>query len=67
MEANHLNWLHYIRDAICNKVDFEDKIVPSDDALRFHWLRCHWVRNVWLQADKQQSQVPSVEDTMVGK
>ena len=35
-----------------DRVQFENEMVPSTDALHRHWKRSCWVLDVWSQADK---------------
>lgn len=48
----HHQWLNIIRDNSWEKVTSEEEVMPSNDALEFHWQRCCWVSNLWGQAGK---------------
>ena len=48
----HTEWLHNIRQTMWDRVQFENEMVPSTDALHQHWKRSCWVLDLWSQADK---------------
>ena len=48
----HHNWLEDIRQNIWDRVQFENEIIPSTDALYRHWKRTCWVIDMWQQANK---------------
>ena len=50
----HFNWLADIRDNIWNRIRFENQMIPSTDALYFHWQRACLVMNMWGQSDKNR-------------
>ena len=49
-DQQHRKWIDNIRDAIWGRVQFEDELPPSVDALWRHWQRACWVSIVWNQA-----------------
>ena len=58
----HFEWLKSIRTTIWERVKFENEMLPSDDALLYHWKRTCWIANMWKQADYNIINV----DEMVG-
>ena len=48
--ARHVAWIETLNAKIWERVDSEDNLIPSIDALRFHWLRSRWVLLYWKQA-----------------
>lgn len=50
----HKKWLDDIRHNIWDRVQFENDMVPTTDALYRHWKRTCWVLDMWRQADKNQ-------------
>ena len=47
---HHLKWLDMIREVCWERIEFEDQLVPSNEALMFHWLRSCSVVHIWSQA-----------------
>ena len=45
----HVEFLDIIRKASWNGT-YEDELLPSADALKYHWLRACWVSSVWAQS-----------------
>ena len=43
-------FIESIRDSVWSRIQFEDELPPSFDALWRHWLRTCWVSNMWSQA-----------------
>ena len=48
----HIEWLKDIRESIWVRIDFENEMLPSVDALLRHWKRTCWVIDLWKQADR---------------
>ena len=46
----HLLWLQDIRNRIWGKIQYEEDMLPSDEALKRHWKRASWVADMWQQA-----------------
>ena len=46
----HEEWLDTIRDEVWQRIYFENKLIPSLEALRRHYKRAMWVVNYWRQA-----------------
>ena len=46
---------------IWERVDFEDSLIPSIEALRLHWMRSRWVLLYWRQAQHSYIQLPPIE------
>ena len=49
-QKRHDQWLDLIRDQIWTRIQFEEEMIPSSDALLRHWKRSCWVSSVWKQA-----------------
>ena len=49
-QEQHKEWLNHIRQAIWDRISFEDEMIPSLEALQRHWLRSSWVLHMWRQA-----------------
>lgn len=49
-KTSHKIWLEGIRKTIWDRVEFEDELPPSFEALWRHWLRSNWVSHYWSQA-----------------
>jgi hypothetical protein len=62
VKEQHLNWLNDIRQTIWPRTKFEDEMMPSNDALYFHWKRTCWVRDMWKQADANEMEVKALSD-----
>ena len=39
----HFTWIKTLNAKIWERVDFEDTLIPSVEALRLHWMRSRWV------------------------
>ena len=50
----HIKWLENMREIIWARIDFEDEMIPSFEALRRHWLRSIWVIDYWRQATNNE-------------
>ena len=57
----HCEWLNEIRDAQWNKCLSEEKVIPSNDALRYHWLRSCFVFRMWGQTLEQNMVIPDMK------
>ena len=62
LHSTHTKWLNVIRDRIWSRVQYEEDMIPSYDALRRHWMRSSWVASVWYQATTNNIQYPPVEN-----
>ena len=58
----HNQWLDLIRDRVWPRIQFEEDIIPSSDALFRHWRRSCWVSSVWRQAASNHIVYPQLED-----
>ena len=47
-----MQWIDSIRDNIWSRTKFENQMIPSTDALHFHWKRTCWIMHMWNQTDK---------------
>ena len=59
--VHHL-WLDQIRDRIWTRIQFEEDMVPSSDALLRHWKRTCWVSSTWAQATSNNMVHPPMEE-----
>ena len=57
----HRQLLDIIRKATWKGV-YEDQLLPTDEALRFHWLRSCWVSTLWGNSLHEQLTVPNIRD-----
>ena len=46
----HAKFLETIRDGVWDRIQFEDELPPSLDALWRHWQQTCWVSHTWSQA-----------------
>ena len=51
-KLHHENWLDDIRQSIWHRISFENEMVPSNEALFFHWKRSCWIMHMWSQGDR---------------
>ena len=58
--TQHKLFLDKIREATWEKADFEDGVLPSNEALHLHWKRSSWVSDLWAQASKSNVSQPSL-------
>ena len=54
-------WIKMLNAKIWERVDFEDSLIPSIEALRLHWMRSRWVLLYWRQAQHSYIQLPPIE------
>ena len=50
--ASETTWLEEIRQSIWHRISFENEMIPSNEALFFHWKRSCWILQMWRQSDK---------------
>ena len=55
--GQHKKWLRDIKATVWERVEFEDELPPSWEALWRHWLRSCWVSHYWSQAVQNQYSV----------
>lgn len=53
-------WLDKIRNAMWSKSIPEDQVIPSAEALSYHWLRVCFMRIMWFQAENQSFILPDM-------
>lgn len=58
----HNEWLDTIRDSVWQRIYFEDKLIPSLEALRSHYNRAMWVINYWRQAQNNEMDILPPQD-----
>ena len=52
IQQHHQDWLEDIRQNIADRITFDNDMIPSNEALFYHWKRSCWVLHMWRQADK---------------
>ena len=57
----HCKWLSTIRDAVWQRIYFEDELIPTVDALQRHYKRAMWVINYWSQSTNNIMDFPHLE------
>ena len=60
--TRHSEWLSLIRDRIWSRIQYEEDMIPSCDALSRHWKRVCWVSSVWSQATLNVIIYPPLSD-----
>ena len=62
--VQHAEWLDAIRNEVWPRIYFENKLIPSLEALQRHYHRAMWVINYWRQAANNRwiSFLPSTTD-----
>ena len=58
----HEQWLDLIPERIWTRIQFEEEMMPSSDALLRYWKRSCWVMNSWKQATPNNFTNPPLED-----
>ncbi|CAH1232408.1 Hypp454 [Branchiostoma lanceolatum] len=61
-ENVHSQFLNRIREAMFETATYEHELLPSEDALKFHWKRCMWVWKLWTSAGSPNLQIGNVEE-----
>lgn len=59
---HHITWWDFLRERIWSKIQYEEEMIPSVDALKRHWMRSCWVVSVWKQATENHITCPSLEN-----
>ena len=59
---HHITWLEFLRERIWSKIQYEEEMIPSVEALKRHWMRSCWVVSVWKQATENHITYPSLEN-----
>ena len=57
----HCKWLSTIRDAVWQRIYFEDDLIPTIDALQRHYKRALWVINYWRQSISNVMDLPPLQ------
>ena len=50
--AHHQQWINDVRQNIADRSTFDNSMMPSTEALCFHWKRASWVLHMWAQSDR---------------
>ena len=58
----HCKWLSIIRDAVWQRIYFEDDLIPTIDALQRHYKRALWVINYWRQSTNNVMDLPPLQN-----
>ena len=53
-QQQHKTWLEDIRQTVADRSTFDTEMIPSIEALYYHWKRSCWVIHMWRQGDKNQ-------------
>ena len=53
----HKQWLDHLRQTIWDRISFEDEMISSLEALRYHWLRSCWILHLWQLAQCNHMQL----------
>lgn len=59
ISQKHVKFLDVIRKASWNGT-YEDELLPSADALKYHWYRACWVSSVWGQSSTKVFTYPDI-------
>ena len=54
-------WLEDIRQTIAFRTTYDNEMIPSTEALYFHWKRTCWILNMWGQADKNNMHLEPID------
>ena len=54
----HFTWIKTLNAKIWERVDLEDSLIPSIEALWLHWMRSRWVLLYWRQTQCTHIQLP---------
>ena len=63
----HCKWLSTIRDAVWQRIYFEDELIPTTDALQCHYKRAVWVINYWRQSTNNIMDLPNYGYIKIGE
>ena len=58
---HHSAWLSFLRERVWSRIKYEEEMIPSDNALLWHWQRSCWVVAVWKQATQNQITYPPLQ------
>ena len=51
-QQQHKTWLEDILQTVADRSTFDTEMIPSIEALYYHWKRSCWVIHMWRQGDK---------------
>ena len=60
----HKKFTGVIRETVWSRIQFEDELPLSFDALWRHWLRACWVSNMWSQATQNHLTLQDLTHTV---
>ena len=61
INIQHSAWLDLIRDKIWSRIQYEEDMIPSCDALLRHWKRACWVSSVWSHSSSNHITYPPLQ------
>lgn len=50
--TQHREWIDEIRQTISDRTTYDTGMIPSTEALFYHWKRTCWILHMWGQADE---------------
>ena len=56
----HKRWLACIRKSIWDRIDSDDELLPTVEALQLHWKHSCWVSTLWSKANSNKLALPDI-------
>ena len=60
--THHHQWIDELRQNIADRCTYDKNMIPSTEALYFHWQRSCWVLNMWAQSDRNTMVLEPITD-----
>jgi hypothetical protein len=58
----HTKWIEDIRETISYRTIFDNEMIPSTEALFYHWRRSCWVIDMWSQAEENRMSLQPINE-----
>ena len=61
-QQQHKDWLEDIQQHAADRSTFDNDMIPSTEALYYHWKRSCWVVHMWRQGDKNHMDLQPITE-----
>ena len=60
--TQHIQWIEEVRQTVADRATFDSSMMPSTEALFFHWKRTCWILHMWAQSNKNTMVLKPITD-----
>ena len=60
--TQHIKWIEDVRQTVADRATFDSNMIPSTEALFFHWKRTCWILRMWAQSNKNTMVLKPITD-----